>query len=144
MTDLAAWIASKRAASEGATEGPWTLLPAIDWFPHRVILRIGLPSISIPVRNRSEEDAAEIAANARHIAAFDPATTRRLLDAVEASAKAIEAVRGLIAQSEGVAGLHLNGDVAPWADLMTGGRYEEWLTDLDRAKAALDALRGGE
>lgn len=116
MTDLAAWLASKRAASEGATEGPWTLLPAIDWFPHRVTLRLGLPSINIPVRNRSEEDAAEIAANARHIAAFDPATTRRLLDAAEVLAAFVEKVEAGKARS----------------------------TDTyNRAKAALDALRGG-
>jgi hypothetical protein len=37
----------------------------------------------------------------------------------------------LIDESYGVSGLHLNGAVAPWSDLLTGGRYEEWLMILD-------------
>lgn len=36
----------------------------------------------------------------------------------------------LIDDSEGVVGLHLNGDVAPWEELMEGGRFEEWLLPL--------------
>lgn len=34
----------------------------------------------------------------------------------------------LIDNSQGVAGLHLNGDVAKWSDLLIGGRFEEWLS----------------
>lgn len=33
----------------------------------------------------------------------------------------------LISESTGVAGLHFNGDIAPWEELMEGGRFEEWL-----------------
>ena len=40
----------------------------------------------------------------------------------------IEAVRDLITESSGVAGLHLNGDIAPWDDLEEGGEFWEWLT----------------
>ena len=47
----------------------------------------------------------------------------------------IHAVRDLIADSEGVAGLHLNGDMAPWDELRTGGRFEEWLKPFDDAIA---------
>ena len=40
----------------------------------------------------------------------------------------LEAVRvalaDLIDNSEGVAGYHLNGDLAPWSELVAGGRYE--------------------
>lgn len=39
-------------------------------------------------------------------------------------------VHDLVDSSEGVAGLHLNGDVAPWGDLMEGGDYETWLLPL--------------
>ena len=39
----------------------------------------------------------------------------------------IVAVGDLIDQSRGVVGLHLNGDVATWTELLTGGRMEEWL-----------------
>lgn len=45
----------------------------------------------------------------------------------------IKAVDALIAESSGVTGLHLNGDVAPWTELRTGGRFEEWLHDFDAA-----------
>lgn len=50
----------------------------------------------------------------------------------------IQAVLDLINESEGVAGLHRNGDVAPWDELRTGGRFEEWLEKFD---AAADLLR---
>lgn len=30
----------------------------------------------------------------------------------------------LVAESQGVAGLHLNGDIAPWEELLPGGRFE--------------------
>lgn len=54
-------------------------------------------------------------------------------DTIEKQAKAIAAVVALIGDSYGVAGLHLNGDVAPWYELREGGRYEGWLADLDAA-----------
>lgn len=45
----------------------------------------------------------------------------------------INAVSTLINESEGVAGLHLNGDIASWDSLQTGGRFEDWLLDFDKA-----------
>lgn len=62
-------------------------------------------------------------------------------NALEKQAKAIAAVVALIEDSYGVAGLHLNGDVAPWHDLREGGRYEEWLIDLDAALANIAVSR---
>jgi hypothetical protein len=38
--------------------------------------------------------------------------------------------------SEGVAGFHRNGDLAPWDELSESGRYP-WLSSFDRARAAL-------
>ena len=49
--------------------------------------------------------------------------------------KALKAVVALIDESKGVTGLHLNGDIAPWDELRTGGRFEEWLLDFDAALA---------
>lgn len=43
------------------------------------------------------------------------------------------AVLDLIEESRGVEGLHLNGDVAPWDELRTGGRFNEWLYKFDEA-----------
>lgn len=54
--------------------------------------------------------------------------------------RGIESVSCLIAESQGVAGLHLNGDVAPWSDLLPGGHFEAWLMDYEAALAP----RGGE
>ena len=45
----------------------------------------------------------------------------------------INAVADLIDNSTGVEGLHLNGDIAPWNELRTGGRFESWLVDFDDA-----------
>lgn len=43
---------------------------------------------------------------------------------------AVRAFTSLMHESEGVYGLHLNGDVAPWGDLEKGGRFEDWLLPL--------------
>ena len=45
----------------------------------------------------------------------------------------INAAADLMDNSSGVDGLHLNGDIAPWNELRTGGRFEEWLVDFDEA-----------
>lgn len=47
-----------------------------------------------------------------------------------------EQIRALISQSEGVAGLHLNGEVAPWEWLIDNG----WLSALSAAPAPSQAL----
>lgn len=56
------------------------------------------------------------------------------LKAENAKLKAgIDAVHALIDESEGVYGLHLNGDGALWGDLLSGGRFEEWLCEFSKA-----------
>lgn len=53
-----------------------------------------------------------------------------------------ESVEVLMANSHGVAGLHLNGDIASWGELTEGGRFEEWLLALsEQPPAALAALK---
>lgn len=63
--------------------------------------------------------------------------------------KGLTAVEELIADSSGVYGLHRNGDVSPWSELLEGGQFEAWLIDyciaMDAAKTAdavVDAGRG--
>lgn len=46
---------------------------------------------------------------------------------VEASERLLHDINDLMANSEGVAGLHLNGDMAPWSDLDEEGHYSPWL-----------------
>jgi len=49
----------------------------------------------------------------------------------------VEDLDELITHSDGVYGLHLNDDPAPWSDLLAGGRYEKWLEQLEIAKKVL-------
>lgn len=72
-------------------------------------------------------------------ALFDVTAQRdQLMAVLEGLAKDIQ---GLIAESHGVAGLHLNGDVAPWHELEAGGRFER-LTKLPAAFATIAAVKG--
>lgn len=49
-------------------------------------------------------------------------------------------IYALAEKSEGIAGLHQNGDIAPWSDLLSGSPYSPWLGDgLEEACAALVA-----
>lgn len=45
--------------------------------------------------------------------------------------EAVAAVKSLIDESSGVGGLHRNGDFAPWGELRSGGRFEDWLSPFD-------------
>lgn len=56
---------------------------------------------------------------------------------LEIARKGLAAVRALMNESQGVAGLHLNGDLAPWAELERGGQFEEWLADFNQAEDVL-------
>jgi len=59
-------------------------------------------------------------------------STREALD------RLIFDIKALAAESEGVAGLHQNGDVAPWSDLLEGGEFSPWLGDaIANARQAL-------
>jgi hypothetical protein len=56
---------------------------------------------------------------------------------VDTLSTGIKAVRSLINESQGVAGLHLNGDIVEWSELEAGGRSEEWLGDLNYSEDAI-------
>ena len=45
-------------------------------------------------------------------------------------------IEELASESRGVAGLHLNGDVAAWEEILPGGRFER-LGSLERAESAI-------
>lgn len=49
----------------------------------------------------------------------------------------VDAFQSLVSESDGVAGLHKNGDVASWLTLCSGGRFEEWCGVFDDAAAML-------
>lgn len=59
-------------------------------------------------------------------------------EAIEVLKKLANAVEDLIGDSEGVAGFHLNGEVAQWGEL-------DWLTGpLDEAAELIKATGGAE
>lgn len=58
--------------------------------------------------------------------------------AVSALQSLSDDIYGLMGESYGVVGLHLNGDVAPWSELEPGGRFER-LTSLDHRMASARA-----
>jgi hypothetical protein len=58
-------------------------------------------------------------------------------------------INDLIGESDGVAGLHLNGEIATWGELLEGGRFEGWLLALGvkpdtTSLARRDALKQAE
>lgn len=59
------------------------------------------------------------------------------------AARLVDELDGLVFESDGVSGLHLNGDVATWDELLPGGRFER-LSSLDELCAALAAQPGGD
>lgn len=60
------------------------------------------------------------------VAAIEDFKKKKLVDG-------LLAVEALIAQSDGVIGLHRNGDSATWDELRAGGRLESWLSEFDEA-----------
>lgn len=60
----------------------------------------------------------------------------------EALGTLVEDLHGLFGSSQGVAGLHRNGDIAYWIELCEGGRFEEWLGSLSKAEQALSSTTG--
>ena len=50
----------------------------------------------------------------------------------------LKAVRELINNSQGIYGLHLNGDPSPWQEIEEGGRFEEWLIDFNKAEREIE------
>ena len=76
---------------------------------------------------RESEFAALLTENAR---------LRKLLQ------KVIKSFDDLVEHSDGVYGLHLNGDPAPWSELCEGGRFETWTLDFEDARAALGGENG--
>lgn len=63
--------------------------------------------------------------------------TREQLETLK---KGIKAVSDLMEESEGVTGLHLNGNVAYWSELCRYGEFSQWLSDFNAAEELIDGL----
>lgn len=62
-----------------------------------------------------------------------------LIDVIE---RIVSEFDELSAQSDGVAGYHLNGDIATWEEIKRGGRYE-CLGSIDYAAELIAKMKGG-
>ena len=69
--------------------------------------------------------------------------TKQMETELAVARKGLEAVASLMDESHGVGGLHLNGDLAPWDELRTGGEFEEWLIAFDNALNATRSSNPG-
>ena len=95
-------------------------------------------------------DALMTFAVIREITGTQKATLDDSINAVKAQSAALKLARealiemqDLIGESDGVYGLHMNGDVSPWEEVEQGGRFER-LTTMPEALAAIDAAMEGK
>lgn len=58
----------------------------------------------------------------------------------EALEDMLDELESLMDESEGVTGLHQNGDVAPWSELLENGRFP-WIGSFDRAKKVIKEIK---
>lgn len=89
----------------------------------------------------AEEEAWSVAESVRRRSAQNPMGSadptlihaaellERLAGELATLRQLAEEILALVSESTGVAGLHLNGDIAPWDELLPGGRFER-LTSL--------------
>ena len=120
----------------GWTPGPWISERSVDEYGLSVIASDDAEFISNPSRGQvchisvvagASGDKPDLAqANARLIAAA-PELYESLEKALDALQRLHTDVEALIADSEGVYGLHHNGDPAPWSELIEGGAHEDWI-----------------
>ena len=88
----------------------------------------------------SAREAAQADYEARILAALPPDPDARQADLAKAAITALHDIDDLVANSEGVSGLHLNGNMAPWSEIMDGGAYGAWLQSVERLREAIRAL----
>lgn len=53
----------------------------------------------------------------------------------------VDDINALVSESHGVAGLHRNGDVATWDEILPGGRFER-MSSLELAESAITKATG--
>lgn len=140
MTDpLPALIAAGRAASEGATEGPWVVRPTEGGPPFAVVAPAGDAELGTYSIARSVWPLFV----ARHIAAHPPAVTRALWDAAEAlvaSDALICGVQEILASYLPPDGISREEAVNQLLGLLDGPRQREVQGATEAALARLRAL----
>lgn len=93
---------------------------------------------------QADYDARIMAApDVQSITVQDAARVPEVQALIEAGEKVLHAIGELVANSVGVAGLHMNGEVADWESLLPGGSFGDWLYSVDGLRAALRAIEEG-
>lgn len=82
---------------------------------------------------RAEAALAELAT----LRASEAAAVARVGVVTESAARVLHDIDELAANSEGVAGLHMNGKVAEWSEIMDGGAFGAWLCSAEVLRADL-------
>ena len=72
--------------------------------------------------------------NDKHVPEKVDALVQALCNKITTLSAGIKSVRGLMNESQGVAGLHLNGTIATWEDLGEKGRSWEWIFAFHEAE----------
>lgn len=126
-------IEELKRLAEAATPGPWRAAISSS-----MVNRVCTTFETVCETGKNIDDAL-------YITAANPAAVLELIrqrDELLAALRGLVGdVQGLMEESEGVACLHRNGDVAPWSELDAGGRYER-LTHLPEAIAAITKAEG--
>lgn len=87
--------------------------------------------------------AINAAQNSNHNGEVFVVAAAQATELVEAAERLLHDISDLMANSEGVTGLHKNGDVAPWSDLDEDGHYNPWLgRGIYHLRTAIAKARG--
>ena len=95
-----------------ATPGPW---------------KVELPDCSIEIHSEDGDiviGATSFEDDMEFIAACDPTTVLALLRRIRELENAVTEIQAIASESTGVAGWHLNGEVATWDELNLAALYE--------------------
>lgn len=125
----------------GHTKGPWEVVRT---------------DAGIIVRTESKKKTRYGASRYAAIGGFDRSDPEQLAEALsnasliaaapellEALIELVGEIEQLASESRGVAGLHLNEDVATWEEILPGGRFER-LGSLERAESAIAKAAEGK
>jgi hypothetical protein len=105
------------------------------------------PNCSLPLRRTTWREHAEALAKRGEEAITEAAGLRRevaalhasLLSMIRSARVALADFDVLTGHSGGVYGLHLNGDLAPWGELLAGGRLCAWTAGIAHLRDTLAA-----
>ena len=87
---------------------------------------------------KTQETPAEVGIDVQRLVRCLPDSTKNEL--LEKLIVGMRSVEDTMAESSGIYGLHLNGDVAEWCELMNGGRFCEWMEPFNDGIIRIDEV----